>query len=524
MRKGSDVINKAIVALNTGRRIARVLDLIFDQHENQILALLVEERGVFRSGRMVPLKAVQAIGADAVVVNSEQAILSVSDSPRVKNILRQDVVVKGTRILTQDGQYLGVVTDLYFDEQMGRIEGYEASGGIFADAYTGRSFIPAPHTIQIGRDITFVPPETADLMQEQVGGIRAAVQTASTHLQESTQVAGQRIQTAAQTANERLQQSAEVANQRLREFAQLADERFEQGRVGAATSLTNSLVPPEEQIAYVVGKPVDRDIMTPDGLVLIVKDQIVTLSLAEEAQRLGILPQVYRATGGRVTAEINSRLQENAEQARTRLQAVAQNLIEQAKGRRAQRMVRNEEGQIIAAPGQIVNDRMIDRAQSENRLAALLESVGIESGDITRLIPQDRMVQAREQFREQTNLLQEDASIAWRNLNQQFQEWKRQSNRTIHRRRIEYALGRPVTRVILDPRDQVILNVGELITHRAIAQAERSGVLNILLNSVSNKQPEITTAELRAPEPGMAALHSSNQPQRMATHPSTPLN
>jgi hypothetical protein len=43
---------------------------------------------------------------------------------------------------------------------------------------------------------------------------------------------------------------------------------------------------------------------------------------------------------------------------------------------------------------------------------------------------------------------------------------------------------RPVTRVILDPEDKVILNVGELITHRAIRQATESGVLNILLSSV----------------------------------------
>ncbi len=65
---------------------------------------------------------------------------------------------------------------------------------------------------------------------------------------------------------------------------------------------------------------------------------------------------------------------------------------------------------------------------------------------------------------------------------------------------------RPVTRVILDPEDKVILNVGELITHRAIRQATESGVLNILLSSVYAKEPEISDKELRASEHGMAAL------------------
>ncbi len=532
MRKGSDVIDKAIVAFNTGKRIARVQDIIFDQRENQILAFLIDEGGLFRSPRMVPLMSVQAIGVDAIVVPGADAIMAITASPTIEGIYRQNVVVKGTRLLTSDGQYLGTVADLYFDEKSGAIEGYEASGGLFADAYTGRSFIPAPHTLQIGRDITFVPPETANLMQEQVGGLRGAVQTAGTRIQASTDQASQQLQSATQAANERLQQgaqtahqhfqqSAETANQRLREFARLADERFQQGRIEAASSLTNSLIPPEEQIAYAVGKPSDRDVLTPNGMVLIVKNQIVTLSLAEEAQRLGILDQVYRATGGNVTADINRRLQENAESARTRLQTVAQTLIEQAKGRRAQRMVRDEEGRIIAAPGQIVTDQVIDRAEDHNRIAALLESVGVDSSDLSRIIPSDRIVQAREQFRDQATVLQENANTAWKNLQTEFQRLQKQTNRSIHRRRIEAALGRPVTRVILDPNDNVILNVGELITHRAIAQADQSGVLNILLNSVSTKQPEITSAELRAPEPGMAALNPHTQPEqveRMFTH------
>jgi len=76
-------------------------------------------------------------------------------------------------------------------------------------------------------------------------------------------------------------------------------------------------------------------------------------------------------------------------------------------------------------------------------------------------------------------------------------------------------LGRPVTRVILDPEDNVILNVGELITHRAVRQAEESGVLNILLSSVYTKEPEISDKELRASEQGMAALvdHANGRSQ-----------
>ncbi|MFZ4554956.1 MAG: hypothetical protein ACOYN8_01065 [Pseudanabaena sp.] len=68
------------------------------------------------------------------------------------------------------------------------------------------------------------------------------------------------------------------------------------------------------------------------------------------------------------------------------------------------------------------------------------------------------------------------------------------------------SLCRPVTRVILDRQDQVILNVGELITHQAIAISREADVLEVLLDSVYTETPNLSLSDLRAPEAGKAAL------------------
>jgi len=68
------------------------------------------------------------------------------------------------------------------------------------------------------------------------------------------------------------------------------------------------------------------------------------------------------------------------------------------------------------------------------------------------------------------------------------------------------SLCRPVTRVILDRQDQVILNVGELITHQAIAISREADVLEVLLDSVYTETPNLSLGDLRAPEAGKAAL------------------
>lgn len=439
MRKGTDILNRSIIAFDTGRRIARVLDLIFDQDTNQLLGFLVDEGGLFHSAKVIPLNQVKAIGPDVIVVPGEDSIVPVKDIPQIQTVVEHKLVLKGNRILTTDGRYLGSIVDLYFNEQTGNIEGYETSGGLFADTYSGRSFIPAPQTVKIGEEVTFVPPETADLMEEQIGGIRGAMITAGSQIQQSTAVAGQKLQDVTLAANDKLQSANDSATRKLQAATNGASDRFDQGSRGAATAFSK-------------------------------------LQGVAQSGNAALFNTVARAG------------------------------IEQASGRRAQHMVRGEDGMIIAAPGQIVTDIVITRAKMSNREAALLDAVGLQPAEATRYRAKEAVSDTGMRVREQAAIAQENAYTFWEDLKTQYSELKRRSARAMHQRRIEQALGRPVNRVILDLQDNVILNVGELITHEAIRLAEQGGILNILLNSVYIKNPVISEAQLRAPERGMASL------------------
>ena len=70
--------------------------------------------------------------------------------------------------------------------------------------------------------------------------------------------------------------------------------------------------------------------------------------------------------------------------------------------------------------------------------------------------------------------------------------------------RIRRALGRPVTRVILDAEDQVILEVGATITNESIRAARAAGALDMLLDSVSMRDPTVTVEQRASGEPDVA--------------------
>ena len=71
---------------------------------------------------------------------------------------------------------------------------------------------------------------------------------------------------------------------------------------------------------------------------------------------------------------------------------------------------------------------------------------------------------------------------------------------------IKNALGRPSKRVILDRQDNVILNVGDLITNQSIEHARSADMLDVLLNSVDEREPEIANEDHSAPVVGEASL------------------
>lgn len=488
MRKGKELIGKPVITYDTGERIASIKDLIFDENENSLLGFLVAEKGWLSQAKVLPLYLVKALGVDAVIVPSKDAIAPAGEHENIHKILADRNVLNGTRIMTTDGRDLGKLIDFYFDETSGAIEGYETSGGLFADAYSGRSFVPATHTLKIGEDVAFVPVETIASMEEQVGGIKAAMQTASEKLQATAQVAGERLQDTAQVAGERFQDTAQIASQKLQTAGRAANTRF-----------TNAIVDRAAQKSFAIGKMAQFPVMAPNGIQVVSAGEIINIRVAESAERLGVLDALYRSAGGSLTEPLRDRLGN----------VMAGFTVEQAQGRRAQREVYTPQGYIIAAQGQIVTQNAIERAKATHQESALLDAVGL-SNSVAARSQTGVATTTTERFKTTTantsERVREGALSMWEHVKETANDLQGRSKQAIEEKRIKGALGRPTTRVILDRHDEVILNVGELINHKAIDSAREAGILDVLLDSVYTETPHLSIDELRAPEKGHAAF------------------
>lgn len=425
MIKGKEILGKNIVAISTGQRVDSVRDVIFDHQANQVLGLLVDEGGWFRAARVVPFEHIRSFGEDAIMIGDVGDLTTTREDGRLAEVLESKTNLIGMTLLTTDGQDLGKIADVLFDEHSGRVEGYEATGGLFSDLSNGRTFVPAPGSVQIGTDTAIVPVEVASAMREQESNLKGAVQqtiqSSSTEARHPGAMGSREGTVPPAGAPAR---ASGVQGERVVQVYSSSRGPASHS-VDPGASQPGGGVPVDSGWApglAVRGRRVKRDVRAPGGRLLAVQGQIVTPTLLSRAHDMGVTPELVSAT------------EDNHSQTAAGVAAVGEGA-----------------GHLLDRARQWFNDR---REETE---AAI----------------QERQAAAQEQ-------------------------------------RIREGLGRPVNRVILAPDDSVILNIGEIITHRAVQSARDAGVLDILLDSVSKENVAIDPLSARPHETGQAALESQN--------------
>jgi uncharacterized protein YrrD len=332
MYKGKHIIGKSIITRDSGEIIDRVEDVLFDSQNNKILGFLVDEGGMLKSARVLPYENILIIGADGITIHDRSAIVDAKSVKEIQEFIPSNNILLGTKVMTEDGKNLGKITDVYFDEIMGTVEGYEVSGGMFADAMSGTSFLPSPKTINIGRDVAFVPSDVITLMdmQKEEGGIRKLMRETTDKVRSSTQSVQSSVSSGYYNARDTMQEKA--TNMRNDISARMPEKKevntkinngmdsFESGVSTAwtrikekATHMREKLYSEreEQQIKSALGRPVTRVILDKQDNVILKTGDIVTHDAIEKARHAQVLDvlvtSVYKDQPGFSSDELKER-------------------------------------------------------------------------------------------------------------------------------------------------------------------------------------------------------------------------
>lgn len=388
MRKGKTIIGKDVLSLADGVRIHSVKDLIIGEENDSIVALLVDEGGLFSGSTVVPIESVRSFGKDAVVIADASAVVAASSLPRVHTIIDRKESLLGKKVFTDEGQQLGTIGDMYFNETDGQIVGLEVSNGALGNLTKGTSYLPIGDVQRSGPDVVFVDPQVSETLESQVGGIQGSLQG--------------------------VKDKAGQAGSDLKDKAGQATE-------GAKSGIASK--DPEQSL---IGRRSGMDVNDESGSVVVANGQRITADHVAKAKESGNLKVLTQAATMGQASEVGE------------------------------------------------------------QTGAALEQLGDSAGSMW-----DKFTAKLSEMTDSTG--------------QKMDE--RQTKGQLDK--IADAIGRPVSKVILDREDSVVLDLGDIITHQSVQRAHDNGMLDSLLSNVYKGDVTFERDEMKAQVEGDSTVEKA---------------
>jgi uncharacterized protein YrrD len=155
MRRVSEYVGKSIVAADSGEKVGTVADVLVDADAGRIVGVIVGG-GLLTSEQVLPYADVQVMGGDAVIAKSRERVVGArgwretgSDAARAKTY-------KNKRVITTGGRELGIVKDVYVNENTGVVEAYDVAGPAFTRLLQRRSILSQSADVTVGPDALIV--------------------------------------------------------------------------------------------------------------------------------------------------------------------------------------------------------------------------------------------------------------------------------------------------------------------------------------------------------------------------------
>lgn len=150
--KGKPVYDKG------GERIGEVCDICIGE-EGLVTDLLLLAKGLIGKKYRLPIQSVTSFGNDGVMIDGKNSLVKYDELDDEFTMHHHQPLSK-KNTLSQQGDKLGLLDDVYFMEEVGTIVGYELTDGFFSDITEGKRVVRTAKPPEIGKDAMIVSVKT----------------------------------------------------------------------------------------------------------------------------------------------------------------------------------------------------------------------------------------------------------------------------------------------------------------------------------------------------------------------------
>lgn len=148
MRRMRDLIRIPVLDQITGERLGWVKDLLFDEKENTVTGVIVEKDSLLKSRQdKIAREDIRSFGKESLVVENPQ-------KRKIRGTCWSEKV--GSKVFDGNGEIKGTVEDVFVDNLVHDVLGYEISDGLFADIFQGREAVFEEHILAESEDVIVI--------------------------------------------------------------------------------------------------------------------------------------------------------------------------------------------------------------------------------------------------------------------------------------------------------------------------------------------------------------------------------
>jgi uncharacterized protein YrrD len=146
------LIGRAVLSVETANKLGQVHDLIVHPTKGEMVGLSVQHSD--QSHFLVNNEEIHSIGPDAVMVQSDQSLVSPDQSPLKAFPFAKNNLI-GVKVITEDGKLLGEIANVYFHlEETTSLFIYEVRSSILDKLLGHALYFPASFGCAFADDST----------------------------------------------------------------------------------------------------------------------------------------------------------------------------------------------------------------------------------------------------------------------------------------------------------------------------------------------------------------------------------
>ncbi|MFZ5969011.1 MAG: PRC-barrel domain-containing protein [Bacillota bacterium] len=161
MKSLKEIISLPIISVCDGQEAGKIKSVVIDPEGRKIEYFVVDDRTLLQV-KIVAMSKIMGIGDEALMIETSNLVMDAQKDSRVVELLNRNISIVQSKVFTKKGKNLGVVCELFVDEESGKIIGCE----ILKDGVS--KFMSSDSVITFGKDITVVEHEIHDKLMASI--------------------------------------------------------------------------------------------------------------------------------------------------------------------------------------------------------------------------------------------------------------------------------------------------------------------------------------------------------------------